>query len=1038
MEEETSEKYLVKETDDEQVASINDNEEEHFIFKKKDKKKRNKLPFLVYILIFTFIVFLISVIIYCIVNNEYIENYKEYKDDIYLKPSISEHNYSKLVFDNGLEIVLTQVHYEDKAGGAITFEKGYLDPEYEPGYLELAFYSLRNTDRDLSIFIRNYMGDLRKSSEEFYSTIYFNILNSGFQYYLKNFGEYLSLEIDNETIPQLIRNGSRRMENLYFLLSNVDEREKHLIEYLVYNIKDKDGNDIWRQGNRSDILNKLNGSYDKIIDIMNDLFDPMKIKLIFYTHYKMSLMKKFILKYLESITKKENKNNNNKDTKPYTSLNTSKIIYHLIERNESNYMKINYYISNNNASLDELYIDSGYFNYLKYILDETHNESLYYILTHPINDTIRNITDLNIKSLSCDFEVILKNKIRFSILIKLNKYSYRYLKEILEIVYNHMEKVKMHIQNIDANDKRASELYTINGQNFTFAEDVHLGEYYKNKAKDLFYKDNHDYFLKEVWVPPNLHKNSTKIKYYINQLTLENSVVIVGINKYTIDKYNLNSSDFDLSFIFDDLAITSNTSNYSYTYSIDDLSQITITNNINEEYKLAYYKNKFISKYTKHIPMPKIEFTKNIQYNSIETDNDFIKFYWLKNTNFQLPKVYMNLYLFHPFLRPNCPSEIEKDKLFFYMMIYISYIQREINLVLSDAIRAGNIFRLNYTESYFYIDIFAFSDVLKDILEVIKEKIICNKENIITKDNFVIYRDYALKELLHFDRVDIRDIIKYDFFKGLTGNNTEFPQVYNYYKINKTNLENSTIPDTGLLLVLNPQILKGYILGNIEEQEAKDIYNLFKPNFNGTIFGASLEIANYNISDIKPQEFIKKILNKKNLNGTIKVANYTSLPKNRVYSLMSFSDFNYENRIISEMFKQLSLEYGRTFVDTINQNKIYLRFTYFKGSNISYNNTLQLINQILEKIGEDQGKYKENIDVIGDRYYYMIKNMENEFSRNPNNMKDFSILYSYDQLYDMGDSKHYNIDKDDYKSFVESINQIFTENKYYYYEFSNE
>ena len=122
MEDETSEKYFVKETDDEQVASINDNEEEYFIFKKKDKKKRNKLPFLVYILIFTFIVFLISVIIYCIVNNEYIENYKEYKDDIYLKPSISEHNYSKLVFDNGLEIVLTQVHYEDKAGGAITFE----------------------------------------------------------------------------------------------------------------------------------------------------------------------------------------------------------------------------------------------------------------------------------------------------------------------------------------------------------------------------------------------------------------------------------------------------------------------------------------------------------------------------------------------------------------------------------------------------------------------------------------------------------------------------------------------------------------------------------------------------------------------------------------------------------------------------------------------------------------------------------------------------------------------------------------------------
>ena len=95
-------------------------------------------------------------------------------------------------------------------------------------------------------YLNYYMGDLQKSTEEFYSTIYFKILNSGFQKYLNNFTNNINFNIEKDNITALINNGSRRMQNSP-PLDNLEEKEKHLLEFLVYNIKDKNGKDIWRQ-----------------------------------------------------------------------------------------------------------------------------------------------------------------------------------------------------------------------------------------------------------------------------------------------------------------------------------------------------------------------------------------------------------------------------------------------------------------------------------------------------------------------------------------------------------------------------------------------------------------------------------------------------------------------------------------------------------------------------------------------------------------------------------------------------------------------
>ena len=88
---------------------------------------------------------------------------------------------------------------------------------------------------------------------------------------------------------------------------------------------------------------------------------------------------------------------------------------------------------NNNITFNQLIKDSQYLSYNIYILNRTDIGSLYYQL---------NNNNISIKSLSSNFEIILKSKIKFSILINLNYYSYKYIKEIISKVYNYMNNIK--------------------------------------------------------------------------------------------------------------------------------------------------------------------------------------------------------------------------------------------------------------------------------------------------------------------------------------------------------------------------------------------------------------------------------------------------------------------------------------------------------------------------------------------------------------------------------------------------------------------
>ena len=1002
--------------------ALNDEYEEYERLKSITYKKIFHLPFIVYILIFTLLLFIASIISLIVIFHEK-QIYYKFEEDIYLKPDISEHNYSKLTFDNELEIVLVQVQTNDSAGGAISFGKGYLDKKYEPGLLSLAFRSLRYNDLDTVQHLNDYMGDLQQASEEFYSTIYFTVLNSGFQKCLENFKDYTSYDKANPNAD--IERTLRRMKLFNDTFNNAEKREKYLIEFLVYNVTNENGSDINRQGEYKDIKNRLKKDYTKIFEIMKDIFNPKKIKLIFYSHFKMSLMKKYLLRYLQELTRLEVEDE--KEEKEYEIIKTNQIIYHQIKDYENNYIKINYYIKNDKIDLNQLYIDSGYFNYIKYILNETHEDSLYYKLTHPLDKN-----SINIKNMSCSFEVVLKNRIRFSIIIHLNHYSYNHIIEIIKIVYDHMEKIKTHVNNLSPEDERVSELYFINKQNFTFTEDVHEGEFYKNKAKDLFYKDERDYFLKEVWIPPDLEQS----KYYINELTLNNSVIIIGLSDYTIQKYKL--IDTDIAFIFSNLKQTNCS---DITFSTNDLSKLNISlynnniNNIKKDTKLVFHKNEFISKYSSVSEVKNETNVNNGIYTLIDDSNDLVKFYWLKDTSFRMPKSFIVIYFFHPFLRPNSTNTTENDNIYFHLMLYLSYIQREVDFYLADAIRAGNTVKLGYVENYLYIDLFSYSDVVEKILIIIKE-IITKDVNATIINNYYIYKDFALENLLNIGNIDAQWVLKYEFFRILTEGKT-FPPIYNYYNFPKKEFLDfdETKVNSTYLCNINIPVLYLLILGYYEKNDEEKIFNFYNNNFTKSHFISTLDLAKYDISqasDITANDFVSKSLYRDNLTETKIFTNYTKL--RRKYSFMTFVQFSDYNRIAVEMFKRIIQDNNRAKyrIEILNQKNIYIRISMNKNDT-----TTDVINELIDMLHKKEENMTKPLDPIGNRYYYLERNLEYKYTKTPYNMENAAIDFSYNQVYNRHNAYSYKIDNNKYNQFIETIKSFFEQNKEYC-EFSNQ
>ena len=1019
------ENLIVNEEKDNIIKNINDknnlNAENAIILKKSIKLK--DIPYIIYPAFLSILFLIIYLIIFLAFSSKYKVTYI-HEENAYDKPKKASNNYTTLKFENGLKLVLVQVDSEDDAGGAISFDYGYLDNKYDPGYIKLAFLSLISDDMTKNDTYINYFGKFKWDIGEFYSTFYFQILAGGFQEYLKLFSELIYFKDDDERFNHI-------KDKDLDPADNYEERKKHLLEFLVYGYKNSSDQEIIPQGDNN-IKNGLNEDYSQIKNIMKNLIsDFSKIKIVLYSHYKESLMIKYFLKSFSDIINRPKKNDTNQhqqnayDIKEFT---TNKIIYYNISSLEENYIEINYFLTNN-VTHEKLIKDSEYLNYIIYILNQTDESSLYYQLNH------NEANDISIKFLSCNYEIVLKSKIKFSILIKLNHYSYNHIKDIISKVYNYMNNIMLYI-NSDNNfndDIRIEELDRITDQNFTFVEDPVDSNFFKKLANDLFYKDEKDYLLKQKWfTKKNFVDNIKEVKLYFNQLIIDNSVIILGFNNETKNKYNLEESD--ISFIFKNTKISTY---FNLNYSENIISEhIKPTYDKNETLLNNPKKNEYISEYNSKDILEYNEsdydYFKNREYKKVGggSNNNYLKIFLDKDTGFSIPRVVMTIYFFHPFFRSNYNDDSnkkEKDILFIDFLLYFYYVERAIREKLADAFRAGgNFFHMSFNEDTFYLNLYIYSDKFEKCANVIKD-ILYNETNIKTEieNKIEIYKDSALE---HFSRLDNSRLTRYTFSEKLgkiSYNN--FPPIYNIYKLDKEYLKNIKFEDIEKSLNSMIYSIKYiYLYGYYNMTEAEKIYEIF--DYSKNDFKSVFEKANYKDGQINENNFKEKVLERINIKESDEVKFETE--NKGTYRHIQFSQYSLKSSCLADLFIDI-LSNNETFqeldiqISTLKRNNIYMIY-YFKDK---LEITHDFIGDIFRILNGNE-YIRKRVDVLGDRFYYKLKGYQKLNKIRHINMYDFAWSSAYDSVYntrDSNDNLEFKFEK--YEDYIEELKKYINSDK---------
>ena len=344
--------------------------------------------------------------------------------------------------------------------------------------------------------------------------------------------------------------------------------------------------------------------------------------------------------------------------------------------------------------------------------------------------------------------------------------------------------------------------------------------------------------------------------------------------------------------------------------------------------------------------------------------------------------------------------------------------------------RAGTVFKLGFKENYIYLDVFAFSDVLEKIINIVKDIIISINDTKLN-ESYHIYKDYALENLANFCNENYKNILKYEFYKQASiKDEMNFPPVYNIYFFPQKEFLNVANVDDELIKSIVFPVMKVYILGYYEKNQVENLFNLHKEHFKKENFIFTLEKAYYDILGnpiVNGDEFVRYITSRQNLTKTVIIDNATRILNNKKNVFMNFVQFSDNNRILVEIFGRIIENFRKNqMLEIINQKIIYLRI-YF---NETYN-TKDIIEYMKKKVSDSKKSMMEPLDVIGGRFYYLIRNYENEYTKTPNNLEDAALVMSYNQIYNRTEVYNYPIDPDNYDEFIKTINSFFEQSKYY-------
>ena len=980
--------------------TLNENLNESLLLEKQSccKEFKNKIcsiyfVFYFLIIIFIFGLYLMIYYLYFITNNE--PNFS-IKNRDWISPSIDNRSYEIYSFKNGLEVMLIQDKDFDRDGAAIVIEGGYLDNPEEEGisnYIThiLSNYNFNDEINDINI-LKVYYGNFKFDDEGHFINFRFDILNNGFKQFFQLFSPILDIDKMNidafseknktEIIEDMEKNFNQTQE--YF-----PNKEKHLIEYLVYGFKNNITNEeILPEGN-SEVLKNIDNS--QIKNYLEKLIIPSKIKIVVFSKYKFSLSSKYMkrnFKYLidkKNISETSKESNENEDKK----FKKSQIIFMNVPDDLNfNYIKIIYYIDKvSNEDYSELFYKKSYFYYISDFLHKKKDGSLY--------NSIKN----SIKSIETSINVILKEKIQFTIDLKLK--SLKNINDIIYLTYQYIHKIINKTDETNIQKDRYEELKNIcrSTQNLTensydtitMAKDnaIHLIE--SKYAQKYYY-----YFDCVPWNDSIDYKNYTEsflynqTAPYLKQLKPENSIIILAIRDS--DRQNLTCNNFSNFKLDCDYLL--NESNFKETnyYKVKYNNMVFNSKELEEtlihdkdEFNIKFENNEFKSKYTNACTDSSEETNfKHIDFNNTKTLNNF---YFKKSIKTCVQKVLLKLHLYHPFLRAK-NDDIDKRQCYYFLVMEIFIaIKQKINEELSDAISANNEITFGRTENYLYILVSCFEDQANKIAAKIKEIIYTTnwkREGFFIDDINYLYKVETIDEFFHYDHTKIQDISRFFFER-----NFKHKFLFNYYEFFPKEFETKykgcihNVSESIMTTYLQNFAIEGYIYGYYNESDALSLSNLYNiPNIEEirkllklvNITENDTDIFNYinwakEITELKKNMTVnisEKVFNKsENGNYGISYRSFNESPLNISIFQNILRDFGL---IEDSSLKNIEMViYGKQFFELIfyNENKGVI----IPNEELVVKEWNDLLNN-REKIDE----LEKEIDNIGNRYYYMIKN----------------------------------------------------------------
>ena len=459
------------------------------------------------------------------------------------------------------------------------------------------------------------------------------------------------------------------------------------------------------------------------------------------------------------------------------------------------------------------------------------------------------------------------------------------------------------------------------------------------------------------------------------------------------------------------------------------------------EYKynpnISFINNEFLSIHNKSFLENKNEESEILQ---LENKTSFYKFYFKRDTKFKIPKVFISLHLFHPYLRPMNPIGIEQDCFYFKIIEMFAAIKRKINDKLSDALRAGNEIEFGQNENYLFINIFCYEDIAYKIMVKIR-KILFHTDWELTdfKSNNEIYKNEAFQDFFFYSNIlDIpRSLFNLILKNSLYNKYLFLPKQFDYQNCIKNSFDKDEFN------YLNTFIINAYIYGDYTKEQAQNISDLFEVDFSIDNFIMSLDnIHNHEIKDNSPDNFVNWVneIHKLKNNYVLTVKNI--LNENIRISYIKFNESILSVSLLDNILQNILKVEHLWSINMLIYKDIYFEFIFYDEENDKIFKDEFLMNSWDSILSKATDYYNTNVDNIVNKYYYLKKNFRLNLLNQQKSLiqkaEDVFHEYLYEgtiisskQLFKMYDDKYKNkrFDKKELNNLINCFSNILERNR---------